>query len=294
MFKLTARLLAATLAVLLPPAAAAELCDGPCAIDLQFETGGRIDASDGATLTFGEGGSLAIGDFGHIEFGDGGSATPANLDMSQGGTIVLGPGGYIEFGLGGALASGEQGGVSLIDGGSLHAQGLRNASVETDGAVHFGVATITSCDSSVLLASGDGITENDAGTPVHFTLGEATYADGGPSHTPTLFVGAGGGITLDHVANAAPVCDSGGGGSGSGDGGSAGGFSIGHGEYSEYHSYGSDGSLSIENTGSIDAGSASAMQLDSTPSSSGDAGGAMSAWGWLVLGLLGALRPRRP
>lgn len=156
-------------------AASANLCDGPCAIVLDFADGGSL-ASDGATITFGTGGALTLGTGGTLTLGTGGSLTPDTdpPDMSAGGTLVLGDGGSIQFGTGGLLDTAGAGNINLGESTALAVTGAAGVSVDAAQSVHLGNLTATGTAS--LTAAGT-IDDGDATSPIHFdSTGDITVA----------------------------------------------------------------------------------------------------------------------
>jgi hypothetical protein len=160
-----ARGLALVVALAAGPAAA-NLCDGPCAIALDFADGGTL-ASDGATITFGTGGARVLGTGGSLTLGTGGSLAP-NLDppdMSGGGSLVLGTGGSIQFGTGGMLDTAAAGNITLDEGTALAVTGASGVAVDSTTSVHLGDLTAAGTAS---LTAGGSITGGDTSSPIHF------------------------------------------------------------------------------------------------------------------------------
>lgn len=223
--------LCVALALAAPAAHAVDLCDGTCAVSMDFPAGGSITATDGATITFAsEGALLELGEGGAIAPGEGGSTWtleggPAN--MSQGGTINLGPGGSIQFGPGGSLATGAGG--SVVAQGPLQVGSAKAVVIDSPQNVHLGDLA---SDGYIEMSSGGDIEGCDAGNPVpvamivddpETTLSVAAAGEismGSFSGNPTVDIRSdGGNVTLCIAAGAFEQPDEGSGGSGEGSGG---------------------------------------------------------------------------
>ncbi|MGH8442637.1 MAG: hypothetical protein ACRETF_07010 [Nevskiaceae bacterium] len=162
--------LATALLLVAPTSMAANLCDGPCSLTIDFPQGGSISAPDGATLMFGpEGALLELGEGGAIAFGEGGGFHPLENGpptMVFGGTIVLGPGGSIQFGPSGSLATGEYGAIAAE--GAFEVVSARAVSIDSPTAVRVGDLT-THGVIEVVSQDGDILYE-EAGSPFTFTM----------------------------------------------------------------------------------------------------------------------------
>jgi fibronectin-binding autotransporter adhesin len=222
--------LCAAAALAAPAAMAVDLCDGPCAVSMDFPAGGSITATDSATLTFAsEGALLLLGEGGAVTPGEGGSTgylEGGPADMSQGGTINLGPGGAIRFGPGGSLATGAGG--SIVAQGPLQVDSAKAVVIDSPQNVHLGDLA---SDGDIAMSSGGDIEGCDASNPVPVAMivddpqttlavtaaGEISM--GSFSGNPTVDIRSDGGNITLCIAEGGFQPDEGSGGSGEGSGG---------------------------------------------------------------------------
>lgn len=273
--------LALTLAA--PAGAAADLCDGPCAVTIDFSAGGSITATDSATLTFGsEGALLQLGEGGAITPGEGGSTwylEGGPADMSQGGAIHLGPGGSIQFGPGGSLATGTGG--SVVAQEPLQIMSAKAVVIDSPQAVRLG--DLRSHGSIQMTSHGD-IDGCDASNPVPITMiaddpettltviAASEISLGSFGGNPEVNIASDGGNITLCVADGAFQNEGGSGGGGT-----------------------DSGSITLNSGGGSTGctGCDAGLVVVAAPIVDATNGGAGGASPWLLLGLLGLGRRRR-